>query len=224
MTATEDGMDQLARKTHWEQFYATHSEQELSWFESVPALSLDLIRNSTRTKTDSIVDIGGGSSRLVDCLIAEGYSTVAVLDVSHRALAMARERLGADAGKVLWIESDVLVWHCVSPVDIWHDRAAYHFFTDEKDRAAYAKAASSAVQPGGTLIVATFAIDGPKSCSGLPAYRASADMIAADFALSFELVESRIHEHVTPRGAVQRFQIACLCRKQDSLVAASIEH
>ena len=207
-------MDQPARKTHWEQFYATHPEQELSWFESVPALSLELIHGSARTKSDSIVDIGGGSSRLVDCLIAEGYSAVAVLDISHRALATARERMGTDAGKVRWIESDVLAWHCASPVDLWHDRAAYHFFTDEKDRAAYAKIASGAVRPGGTLIVATFAIDGPKSCSGLPAYRASADMIAADFAPAFELVESRIHDHVTPRGTVQRFQIARLRRKQ----------
>ena len=216
-------MDQPARKIHWEQFYATHPEQELSWFESVPALSLELIHGNARAKSDSIVDIGGGSSRLVDCLIEKGYSSVAVLDISPRALATARERMGTDAGKVRWIESDVLAWHCTLPVDLWHDRAAYHFFTDQKDRTAYAKIASSAVRFGGTLIVATFAIDGPKSCSGLPAYRASADMIAADFAPAFELVESSVHDHVTPRGTVQRFQIACLRRKQGSLVAASIE-
>ena len=216
-------MDQPARRAHWEQFYATHPEQELSWFESVPALSLELIHESTQARSDLIVDIGGGSSRLVDCLLAEGYSSVAVLDVSPRALALARERLGPDADKVLWIESDVLAWHDASPVDIWHDRAAYHFFTDEKDRASYVKIASRAVRPGGTLIVATFAIDGPRSCSGLPAYRASAEMIAADFAPAFELVEGRIHDHVTPRGAVQRFQIARLQRKHPLPVGSSIE-
>ena len=216
MTTQEKGTDQPTRRAHWERFYATHLEQELSWFESVPVLSLELIRNSTRTKSDSIVDVGGGSSRLVDCLIADGYRSVAVLDVSPRGLAMAQERMGTDAGKVCWIGSDVLAWHCTSPVDLWHDRAAYHFFTDEKDRAAYAGIATSAVLPGGTLIVATFAMDGPRSCSGLPAYRASAEMIAADFALAFELIESRIHDHVTPRGTVQRFQIARLRRKQIS--------
>lgn len=206
-------MDQPARKEHWEQFYATHPERELSWFESVPALSLELIRKSTRGSGDSVVDVGGGSSRLVDCLLADGYTAVCVLDVSARALSMARERLGAGTENVRWIESDVLQWNPRDPVDIWHDRAAYHFFTDEKDRMAYARAASGAVRSGGTLIVATFALDGPKSCSGLPAYRANAEMISADFAPAFELTESLIHDYHTPRGTVQRFQIARLTRK-----------
>ena len=206
-------MDQPARKAHWEQFYANHTEPELSWFESVPSLSLELIRKSARGTGDSIVDVGGGSSRLVDCLLADGYTSISVLDVSMRGLAMARERLGAAAGMVRWIESDVLEWNPPDGVDIWHDRAAYHFFTEEKDRAAYARAASGAVRRGGALIVTTFAIDGPKSCSGLPAYRANTEMIAADFAQAFDLAESLIHDHHTPRGAVQRFQIARLTRK-----------
>lgn len=205
-------MEGPARKEHWEQFYATHPEQELSWFETEPTLSLEMIRKSARDKKASIVDIGGGSSRLVDCLLAEGFQSVAVLDVSERALSMARERLEEAAGKVRWINADVLAWSGESVVDIWHDRAAYHFFTEERDRAAYARIASRAIRPGGTLIVATFALDGPKSCSGLPAYRASAEMIAADFGSSFELIESLVHDHVTPRGSVQRFQVARLRR------------
>lgn len=206
-------MDGLARKEHWEKFYATHPEHELSWFESVPSLSLEMIRKSSCDPNDAIIDIGGGSSRLVDCLLAHGYNSVAVLDVSARALAMARERLGNLADGVRWIDADVLTWYSPSPIDIWHDRAAFHFLTDAHDRATYAATASRALRSGGTLIVATFAMDGPRSCSGLAAYRANAEMIAADFGSDFELIESRIHDHVTPRSSVQRFQFARLRRR-----------
>jgi 2-polyprenyl-3-methyl-5-hydroxy-6-metoxy-1,4-benzoquinol methylase len=206
-------MASLTRKGHWEQFYATHPEQSLSWFEPTPLLALEMIRKSARGKSDSIVDIGGGNSRLGDCLLAEGFHSVAVLDVSSKALAIAQARLGERAVEVQWIVSDVLGWKCASAFDVWHDRAAYHFLTDTADRATYAALASNAVKSGGVLIVATFALDGPRSCSGLPVYRASAEMIAADFAPSFELAESIPHEHTTPSGNVQKFQVSRLRRK-----------
>lgn len=206
-------METPSRQVHWEQFYSTHREQEVSWFEATPMLSLEMIRKSATGKSDSIVDIGGGNSRLVGCLLAEGYCSVAVLDVSSRALSLAQARLGNTATKVQWIESDVLGWKCSSPFDIWHDRAAYHFLTDLQDRAAYAALTSNAVKSGGALIVATFGLEGPRSCSGLPVYRASAEMIAADFATSFDLAESLPYEHVTPSGNIQRFQFSRLRRK-----------
>jgi 2-polyprenyl-3-methyl-5-hydroxy-6-metoxy-1,4-benzoquinol methylase len=206
-------MESQHRKDHWEQVYATRPEQELSWFEPLPALSLEMIRKSARDKSVSIVDIGGGNSRLVDCLLAEGYDSVAVVDVSSKALAITQSRLGDKAATVQWIESDVLEWQCSSPFDIWHDRAVYHFLTDAADRARYTALASSAVKSGGSLIVATFALDGPRSCSGLPVYRASSETIAADFAPLFELTESIPHEHTTPSGNIQRFQVSRLRRK-----------
>ena len=206
-------MEKQSRKGHWEDVYATHPGQELSWFEPVPAMSLEMIRKSAYDKHDSIVDVGGGNSRLVDCLLAEGYGSIAVLDVSSRALSATQARLGDKAAEVEWIESDVLAWKCLSPFDIWHDRAAYHFLTDAQDRAAYVSLASNAVRCGGTLIVATFGLEGPRSCSGLPVYRAGSEMIAADFAPWFALVESLPYEHVTPSGNIQRFQVSCLRRK-----------
>ena len=206
-------MEPQIRKDHWEKVYSTRPEQGVSWFEPLPALSLEMIRKSAHGKSDSIVDIGGGNSRLVDCLLAEGYDSVSVLDVSSKALAIPQARLGNKGAKVQWIESDVLEWQCSSPFDIWHDRAAYHFLTNAADRARYAAKASSAVKSGGTLIVATFALDGPRSCSGLPVYQASAEMIATDFAPSFELSESLPHQHITPSGSIQRFQVCRLRRK-----------
>lgn len=206
-------MDQQVRKDHWEAFYATHPEQELSWFESEPVLSLEMIRKCARSRHDSIIDIGGGSSRLVDCLVANGYEAVTVLDISSRALEEARTRLGDKAQGVQWIESDVLEWNCTSRFEVWHDRATYHFLTEANDREVYAALASKAVKKGGALIVANFALDGPRSCSGLPTYRADAQMIATDFGSSFALEESHLHEHVTPRGNKQRFQISLLRRR-----------
>ncbi len=185
----------------------------MSWFEPVPVWSLEMVHKSARGKDDCIVDIGGGNSRLVDCLLAEGYGRVAVLDVSSRALAIAQARLGDKAAQVQWVESDVLGWKCSLPIDIWHDRAVYHFLTEAHDRATYAALAADALKSGGVLIVATFAPDGPRSCSGLPVYRANEEMIAADFAPSFQLVESRPYEHATPSGSIQRFQASRLQRR-----------
>ena len=209
----EENMQPMSRKNHWEQVFSTRPEQEMSWFEPVPLLSLEMIRKSAHGKSDSIIDIGGGNSRLVDCLLAEGYGSVAVLDVSQKALAISQSRLGSKAAAVQWIKSDVLAWRCTSPFDIWHDRAAYHFLTEAPEQAAYAALASNAVKSGGVLIVATFALEGPPSCSGLPVYRSSAEMIAANFAPSFELTESLPYEHGTPSGTIQRFQVTSLRRK-----------
>ena len=206
-------MESQVRKGHWENIYETRPDQGLSWFEPVPALSLELIRKSAHGKSDSIVDIGGGNSRLVDCLLAEEYRSVTVLDVSSRALSIVKARLGKKAPEVHWIESDVLAWRCPSPFDIWHDRAAFHFLTEEADRTSYASLASNSVKSGGILIVATFALDGPRSCSGLPIYRTSSEMVAVDFAPSFELLESLSYDHVTPNGTSQRFQVSRFRRK-----------
>lgn len=206
-------MEPQSRKNHWEQFYATHPEEKVSWFEPVPMLSLEMIRKSAHGKSDSIVDIGGGNSRLVDYLLAEGYGSVAVLDVSSEALAITRARLGNKAAEVQWIESDVLGWKCSTLFDIWHDRAAYHFLTDEQERAAYVALASNAVRSSGALIVATLALEGPRSCSGLPVYRTSQEMISADFASSFELAERLPYEHTSPSGNIQRFQVSRFRRR-----------
>lgn len=123
----------------------------------------------------------------MDGLVADGYDAVTVLDISSRALQIAQARLGDNAHGIQWIEFDVLGWNCISRFDIWHDRATYHFLTEANDREAYAAYASRAVKKGGALIVANFALDGPRSCSGLRTYRANAEMIAADFAHSFDL-------------------------------------
>ena len=141
----------------------------------------------------SIIDIGGGASRLVDALVDEGFEAVTVLDLSKKALATAKARLGARGAKVRWVVADVTTWEPSETYDVWHDRAAFHFLTEPKDRAAYAERVSRAVRPGGHVIIGTFAPDGPERCSGLPVVRHDAASLGEMLGSAFELMESRRH-------------------------------
>ena len=199
-------MSTLERQSHWQNVYQTKAERDVSWFQEIPAISLELIHATGATGALAI-DIGGGASRLVDSLLDEGFATT-VLDISEKALATSRDRLGSRATGVSWIVADVTTWHPDKIYDIWHDRAAFHFLTEPSGRAAYAACVRSAVRPGGHGIIGTFAPDGPERCSGLPVTRHDAVSIGAVLGPSFELIESRRHDHRTPGGATQRFQFS----------------
>lgn len=201
------------RQAHWQNVYATKAETDVSWFQESPALSLEMIRVSGVPAGASIIDIGGGASRLVDALVDEGFA-MSVLDLSAKALAAAKARLGARADRVQWIVADVTTWAPAETYDLWHDRAAFHFLTAPEDRAAYAEHVAKAVRPGGHVIIATFAPDGPERCSGLPVARHDAASLAAVLGEGFECVETRRHEHLTPAGMTQRFQFSRFARKR----------
>jgi 2-polyprenyl-3-methyl-5-hydroxy-6-metoxy-1,4-benzoquinol methylase len=201
-------MSDLGRQAHWENVYATKDEHTVSWFQERPDISLDLIRATGVKTSASIIDIGGGASRLVDALIAEGFEAITVLDLSEKALTTSKARLGARGAHVQWVVADITTWEPPQSYDVWHDRAALHFLTDPKDRAAYAERVSRAVRPGGHVIIGTFALDGPERCSGLPIVRYDAASLGKILGPSFELIESKRHEHHTPAGAIQRFQFS----------------
>jgi 2-polyprenyl-3-methyl-5-hydroxy-6-metoxy-1,4-benzoquinol methylase len=201
-------MTGLERQSHWQNVYQTKDERDVSWFQQTPTISLDLIQATGMGPDASIIDIGGGASRLADALIAEGFHSLTVLDVSEKALATSQERLGPKAANVAWIAADITEWQSGKRYDLWHDRAAFHFLTAPADRAAYAACVRTAVGPGGHVIIGTFAPDGPERCSGLPIIRHDAGSIAEVLGPSFELIESRRHDHVTPGGTIQRFQFS----------------
>src|SRR5579863_4612681 len=136
----------MDRQAHWNNVYATKTETEVSWFQETPAPSLDLIRSTSAGPPTSIIDIGGGESRLVDALLDEGFEAVSVLDLSEKALAATKARLGPRADKVRWIVADVTQWQPRETYDLWHDRAAFHFLTEPADRAAYAEQVRRAVR------------------------------------------------------------------------------
>jgi len=201
-------MDTSERQSHWENVYTTKAENEVSWFEESPALSLELIRATGAAKDASLIDVGGGASRLIDALLQDGYSVVAVLDVSERALATAKTRLGDRAASVAWITADVTAWKPAATFDVWHDRAAFHFLTRCEERSAYVARVLKALRVGGHLIVGTFALDGPERCNGLPVQRYDAASLGEELGPAFALVETRPHEHLTPMRRVQRFQFS----------------
>jgi 2-polyprenyl-3-methyl-5-hydroxy-6-metoxy-1,4-benzoquinol methylase len=198
----------LERQTHWQNVYQTKGERDVSWFQESPAISLDLIRATGVGADASIIDIGGGASRLVDVLVGEGFHSVTVLDLSEKALAISRDRLGSRAGRINWIVVDVTQWQPTQTYDVWHDRAAFHFLTEPSDRLAYAECVRKAVRPGGHVIIGTFALDGPERCSGLLVARHDAASLGATLGQSFKLIESRRHDHQTPGGIIQRFQFS----------------
>jgi ubiquinone/menaquinone biosynthesis C-methylase UbiE len=200
-------------KSHWEHVYETKSVDAVSWFQPHAEQSLRLIRQTGLAQTASIIDVGGGASTLVDDLLDDGFRRVTVLDVSGAALAAARARLGERAASVTWLEADITqVALPRNAYDLWHDRAVFHFLTSDGDRRAYVAAVQRAVKPGGYVIVATFAEDGPLQCSGLPVVRYSPSALHAEFGATFSLERHEREEHHTPSGAVQKF-IYCYCRK-----------
>jgi ubiquinone/menaquinone biosynthesis C-methylase UbiE len=206
----------MQSKSHWETVYGTKAPAEVSWFQEHAALSLKLIRDANIPNTAEVIDVGGGASVLVDDLLANGYEHVTVLDISGAALATARTRVGRIGEKVRWIESDILSANLPAHTyDVWHDRAVFHFLTTEEDRQAYVEKVLRAVKPGGLVIVATFAEDGPTQCSGLPVMRYSADELHSEFGEPFLMLGHEKETHKTPAGKEQQF-VYCLCRKADS--------
>lgn len=201
------------RQSHWQNVYLNKGEQEVSWTQPDPEPSLGLILKYAPSLTASIVDIGGGASRLVDALAGGGYQQLTVLDLSEAALEAAQQRLGAQAAKVQWIAADATKWQPARPFDLWHDRAAFHFLVDAGDRAAYLDRLKRGVKVGGHAIIATFALDGPEKCSGLPVQRYDPAALSQAIGEAFELIADQPHRHVTPWGAVQSFQFSVLRRR-----------
>lgn len=193
------------RRDHWNHIYQTRAPHELSWFQSRPTVSLRLVEATGVAKDDPILDAGGGASVLVDCLLDAGFTRVAVLDISAAALQYARQRLGERAHRVEWFEADVTEFQPPHPFRLWHDRAVFHFLTDSEDRRKYVQTLERSLLPGGHVIVATFALDGPPKCSGLPVMRYDGAALCAELGPGFRLVQQLGETHVTPWRTEQKF-------------------
>jgi hypothetical protein len=196
---------------HWDAVYSANPVDEVTWYQEIPAVSLDLIAAVGIGAHDRVIDVGSGASTLVDHLLGTGHLHVVLADVSAVALAATRERLG-DQPAVSFVLGDVLDLE-IGSVAMWHDRAVFHFIVDPEERLRYKVVMARHVARGGHAIVATFASDGPERCSGLPVTRHSVGEIAEFFSPEFSLVESRREIHRTPRGGEQSFSFALLRRE-----------
>ncbi len=200
-------------KTHWEDIHRTKVPTQVSWYQEHSLQSLRFIVNTGIDKAGQIIDVGGGISTLADDLLLNGYEHITVLDISASALNTVQQRMGASAKKITWIEADVTQAHLPSQFyAVWHDRAVFHFLIEPEDRRRYVNVVKAAVRPGGHVIVATFAPDGPDHCSGLEVVRYNPEGLHNEFGESFDLVDSTHETHQTPFGTQQKF-IYCYCRK-----------
>ena len=202
-------MDRRDDRRHWSGVYGTRAVDEVSWYQAVPTVSLELIAEAGVTDESAIIDVGGGASSLAGNLLGRGYRDLTVLDVSTAALTAARDHLRERAAEIRWIEADLLRWRPERAYDLWHDRAVFHFLTGRAEREGYLATLRAALAPA--VVIATFAADGPDHCSGLPTSRYDADHLAAEFP-GYELLASRREEHHTPAGAMQPFTWALLRR------------
>ena len=204
------------RKRHWKDVYSNKKATDVSWYQQHPDYSLKLIKAASMTPLTKIIDVGGGASILVDHLLETGYQDVTVLDIAQAAIDTAKDRLNhnADAGlraeNVTWFIADItelLTDNEKEPVvyDIWHDRAVFHFLTEQGERERYIETMNRSLRTGGEAIIATFDLDGPEKCSGLEIVRYSADSLSEMLGKKFKLLETLSEKHKTPTGRIQTF-------------------
>lgn len=207
----------MDRKTHWEAVYSNKAANEVSWYRPHLEVSIELIGRYAASKGAMILDVGGGASTLVDDLLNVGFEDISVLDVAETALDVARRRLGSTAAKVRWLATDFLNANLEpQKYDICHDRAVFHFLVDAEDRKRYFKQVEYILRSKGTLILATFAREGPSRCSGLEVSRYGETEIKEVAGEAFELVFSQRERHLTPQGNMQEMMYFVLQRSTSS--------
>lgn len=198
-------MEKNEKEKHWEKVYQTKNFTEVGWYQKIPTVSLSFFEEMEIPKNAKIVDIGGGESYLVDHLLELGYVHVHVLDISGKAIEKAKNRLGDTASKVTWINSDILMFEPKEKFDVWHDRAAFHFFLDPKEIEKYAQIAHSSLSKGGLLFIGTFSDKGPTHCSGLPVTQYSIEKLTEVFSPYFQKNNCFHTDHITPSGVIQHY-------------------
>lgn len=202
------------RKKHWESIYKSKEHTEFSWYQKVPEVSLRYFEALHLPSTAKIIDVGGGDSFLVDYLLDLGYQDVSVLDISETAIARAKERLGERASEVTWIVSDITDFEPKEHYDFWHDRAAFHFFSNEMDIETYITIANRSLSSQGYMLIGGFSLDGPDTCSGIPVIQYSEEKLAKVFNQYFKKLECVTVKHTTPSEKIQNF-IYCSFKKRN---------
>ena len=201
------------RKNHWNKIYEHRRSNELSWFQEIPSTSLSLIKEFNLEKSVSLIDVGGGDCTLVDQLIDLGYKELTVLDISENAINRNRKRLGEKSEQVNWVVSDILNFKSDEKYDLWHDRAVFHFLTDEEDIKTYINCVSNYIVKEGILILGTFSEDGPVKCSGLNVTRYSGNKLESLFHPDFKRIKCFKVDHITPSQTIQNFLFCCFKRQ-----------
>lgn len=202
-------MDSTLKK-HWENVYQNKTQEQVSWTQKFPKTSLDLIAQFDVDSSGKIIDVGGGDGHLVDFLIDEGYENISVLDISSKAIERAKDRLADKGQNIHWITSNILDFMPETRYDVWHDRAAFHFLTSEKDINTYINLVGEFANH---IVLGTFSKNGPLKCSGLPISQYNAEDLQELLKSDFELVSSHYEDHTTPFDTQQNFLFCSFRRK-----------
>ena len=205
-------MGNFDRKNHWENIYNTKELKDVSWFQVRPETSLDFFKQFNVPFTAKIIDIGGGDSLLVDHLLDLGYQDISVLDISESAIERAKIRLGQKANNVKWIVADAATFVPTEQYDFWHDRAAFHFLTEENEISNYLETAQKSINPKGILVIGTFSEQGPKKCSGIEIKQYSETSMTDRLKIFFEKIKCITVDHITPFDTIQNF-VFCSFKK-----------
>jgi cyclopropane fatty-acyl-phospholipid synthase-like methyltransferase len=203
----------MNKKEHWENVFATKQEIEVSWFQETPKTSLDFVHHLNISKEAEIIDIGGGDSYLIDSLLAEGFVNLTLLDISAKAIERIKNRLGAQADKVTFIVSDILDFEPQKTYDFWHDRASFHFLTEQTQIEKYEELVSKSIAKEGKMVIGTFSENGPKKCSGLDITQYNQERMKAVFYLNFDLLTCVTEDHKTPFDTIQNFIFCSFLKK-----------
>ena len=201
------------RKAHWENVFEKKAENEVSWYQPNPESSLQLFKDNKISKNAKIIEIGGGDSYLIDHLLDLGYENLSVLDISEHAIIRLKQRLGAKAEKVNFIVSDILDFSPEEQYDVWHDRASFHFLTEENDIKKYVELASNSIVSQGNLFMATFSTSGPLKCSGLEITQYDESKMETLFENKFHKQNCFTINHETPFNTSQNFIFCSFIKK-----------
>ncbi len=198
-------MAPLDRKKHWETIYQTKQPDEVSWYQPTPETSLRFIEELNLKPDARIIDIGGGDSLLAEHLLDLGFQNITVVDISKAAIERAKKRIGKQAETITWVVADVTQFEPTEDYDLWHDRAAFHFLTEQQEIHSYLETAHKSITPDGIMVVGTFSKEGPEKCSGLPVSQYSESSMTKQMQPLFEKIECITVNHETPFDTVQNF-------------------
>jgi 2-polyprenyl-3-methyl-5-hydroxy-6-metoxy-1,4-benzoquinol methylase len=198
-------MENFNRKAHWEKIYQTKPFENVSWYQEKPVVSLAYVEQLGLSKEAKIIDIGGGDSYFVDYLLKLGFKDITVLDISAAAIDRAKQRLGTQAAQVNWIIADASNFESMRKYDFWHDRAAFHFLTAEKEVDNYIETLNNSLEEGGYVVMGTFSEKGPLKCSGIPIQQYSEAGMTGKFAPYFKKLSCQNVNHRTPFDTIQNF-------------------
>jgi len=198
-------MSEFDKKKHWENIYDTKNIDEVSWYQPTPTISLNFIKENSVSLASKIIDIGGGDSFLVDHLLDLGYTDITVVDISTKAIERAKSRLGNNANKVKWIVADASNFNPPELYDVWHDRAAFHFLTNNSEIHNYIQSVTKGLNENGTLIIGTFSEKGPLKCSGIEIKQYSERSLTTCFSANFKKTKAVNDNHPTPFNTTQNF-------------------